>query len=846
MKTLCAIVVLSIGVVWRCLAVPACPEPFEAEHPDGGTKQFWLKGDEHLSWVEDEGGTVFVPAARRRLAYAEVAEGRLVPRAAGRRNRVQHAEAVALATQTALEATRAVAVAAPSATALAPRKLLVIVVGFSDIAPASTIAFWEERFFDDNGKTVKTYYLAASKGQFCFEPAAGGGVVGVTLPYAHPNTPNNGLSSTATKQVAYDALTAAETQVDFAALDTNADGRLTADELCLTLILAGYEGAKGGLPEPKVWGHNTKLSAPPVLNGVAVGGDSYTMQGERHGTLPGTFASIGIFCHELGHSLGLWDLYDYTDQSYGIGCHGLMGAGSWGRAGTAGFPGETPVCLSAFNRCFLGFTTPEVIANGTRSLVAASHATLADTDVLKISTATPTEYFLVENRQPTGFDQGLQYYFGSAVVDGGIAIWHIDETLYKYGANDNVARKAVDLEEANETALGYSQLDTKRNQGTRAHYFYAGNATAFTVATHPDSRDYSNKPSGVAITNIGASGPAMSVTVQTTRPDVPVGLTASIDLADRVRLAWQPSSLATSYKLYRSTNSVSTLIATLDGLTYDDLAVDYGYTYTYWLVAANADAESGPGASVNGYPAPLPLGASVGAPQYVWTTGGHVPWFGQTNITRTGVALQSGRITHSQNTWLETTITGPGVLKFYVRSSSEPNYDRLDVFTNNTYYGSRSGYTYHDWVPVLVELPAGDVAFRWRYSKDARTNRGDDACWLANLTLYLPSQNTPVPVPYDWLDPYYPDIEPDVSAIATGANGLPVWESYVADLNPTNSVSRFVARIAVTNDTPYISWTPDSRPKRRYFIEGKTNLADTVWIPTNSATRFFRVKVELP
>lgn len=37
---------------------------------------------------------------------------------------------------------------------------------------------------------------------------------------------------------------------------------------------------------------------------------------------------IGVFCHELGHTIGLPDLYD-TYGSYGIGFWGLMGTGNW-------------------------------------------------------------------------------------------------------------------------------------------------------------------------------------------------------------------------------------------------------------------------------------------------------------------------------------------------------------------------------------------------------------------------------------------------------------------------------------------------------------------------------------
>ena len=49
---------------------------------------------------------------------------------------------------------------------------------------------------------------------------------------------------------------------------------------------------------------------------------------------------------------------------------------------------------------------------------------------------------------------------------------------------------------------------------------------------------------------------------------------------------------------------------------------------------------------------------------------------------------------------------------------------------------------------------------------------------------------------------------------------------------------------------PVIGWMPDlneggTKHERVYTIEGKENLTDS-WTPTNSASRFFRVKVSMP
>ncbi|MBQ6103169.1 MAG: hypothetical protein IJL06_05800, partial [Kiritimatiellae bacterium] len=115
---------------------------------------------------------------------------------------------------------------------------------------------------------------------------------------------------------------------------------------------------------------------------------------------------------------------------------------------------------------------------------------------------------------------------------------------------------------------------------------------------------------------------------------------------------------------------------------------------------------------------------------------------------------------------------------------------------------------------------------------------------------------TPVPVPYAWLDGYAlgdgSEAGYETAANAPAANGAnDVWACYVAGLDPTNATSRFFAEIDATVDPPRVSWTPDlneggTKNERVYTVEGKTNLVDRSWGPTNESTRFFRVKVSMP
>ena len=136
----------------------------------------------------------------------------------------------------------------------------------------------------------------------------------------------------------------------------------------------------------------------------------------------------GVYCHEFGHMLGLPDQYDYGYDSEGTGMYTLMASGSYGRNIPSGFySGNTPVNIDAWSKMYLGFASPKVITpvKGTKQTLTLRPSSEAP-DIFKIDVpgSNGREYFLLENRQQKGFDQGLSY-----TVDGnnvhGLAVYHI-------------------------------------------------------------------------------------------------------------------------------------------------------------------------------------------------------------------------------------------------------------------------------------------------------------------------------------------------------------------------------------------------------------------------------------
>ena len=158
-------------------------------------------------------------------------------------------------------------------------------------------------------------------------------------------------------------------------------------------------------------------------------------------------------------------------------------------------------------------------------------------------------------------------------------------------------------------------------------------------------------------------------------------------------------------------------------------------------------------------------------------------------------------------------------------------------------------YTARFWVEETKNY-AG-VGLAAPYDVDFEIFRGPDDPPAGDATT-----TTPVPVPHAWLDAYvgrFGGGDYEAAAHAPGANGVALWESYVAGLDPADAASRFTASIALGADgTPVVTWSPDLRaaePPRAYTVYGKPTLGATAWTPVTDANRaamrFFKVTVEV-
>ena len=114
-------------------------------------------------------------------------------------------------------------------------------------------------------------------------------------------------------------------------------------------------------------------------------------------------------------------------------------------------------------------------------------------------------------------------------------------------------------------------------------------------------------------------------------------------------------------------------------------------------------------------------------------SGSGARWESQREVTQDATdALVSGLVNDGQSSTLDTSVTGPGTLRFWWRVSSQAGSDFLRVLLDGVEVSSISGNTI--WARAEVPIPPGLHAVAWVYSKDASGRAGADAGWLDQVT----------------------------------------------------------------------------------------------------------------
>jgi len=111
----------------------------------------------------------------------------------------------------------------------------------------------------------------------------------------------------------------------------------------------------------------------------------------------------------------------------------------------------------------------------------------------------------------------------------------------------------------------------------------------------------------------------------------------------------------------------------------------------------------------------IALGEAVDNTSLTWTTGGDAEWFAQTLVYYyDGDGAQSGNVDGGQQSWIETTVTGPGILSFYWKVSSPFAWTDLEFHID----GIQKSVCWADsaWELDTYAIPSASHTLKWNFA----------------------------------------------------------------------------------------------------------------------------------
>lgn len=487
-------------------ATPAYPGAITYLQPDQTSLTLFLKGDEWVHWGETEDGYRLLVNKDNGYVYAEPdGKGGMQPSAFLAHNKENRTleEKAFLSTlpeelffsSTQLSVLRQYVEVFHRLKSQQSQntplfegtfRIAVVLMAFTDQAFTYTREDFDALFnqtgystYGNNG-SVRDYFRASSNGLLNLEATVLGPYTAAHDMAYYGAHSQNGDNDVNARGLIIEAVDFAAADVDMRQFDNSGRGLVDA----FYVIYAGFAESSGGGPNT-IWPHRWALYPPKEADGVQV--VDYGCSSERQGTpAQPTNPTIGTICHEFSHVLTLPDFYD-TDYGNSGGQAPHPGAWDLMAGGNYNNGGKCPPLWSAWERESVGWMRYDNIETLNDVTLFPIHS---HNQGIKIPVqGNPNEYFLLENRQKSGFDAYLP--------SQGMLIIHVNENVS--GWNSNCAN-------CNPNSLGYRIIpaDNSSGQYTYEGFTYPGSSNnhSFTDNSVPAAQTVSGSGLGKPITNI--------------------------------------------------------------------------------------------------------------------------------------------------------------------------------------------------------------------------------------------------------------------------------------------------------------------------------------------------------
>ncbi|HKP76516.1 MAG TPA: M6 family metalloprotease domain-containing protein, partial [Longimicrobiaceae bacterium] len=386
----------------------------------------------------------------------------------------------------------------------------VILGTYAGFTPPYSPAQYQTRLFGSGigGYTAKSYYQEISRGVFTLDGTV---TPWTALPqpasYYDPSSASDPMFGR-TAEYLRDALASVSPTFDWGQFDNDGpDGIPNSgdDDGYVDAAAFIYPEAGKACGGPGIWPHRSTYSgwwgAPyttqaPAHNGGFIKVDDYLIQGGV-GCDRFSLMEFGTFAHEMGHALGLPDLYD-TDSRDGT----AEGLGEWDLMSSGNYLRESsPAHMGAWSKDFLGWVNVQTV---TAPLTGYTLPPVYQAGtVLRYDLPSTREHFLLEHREASGSDAYLH--------GPGLLVYHVDEVVIDstvwYNRVNAHPRQGIALMQAD----GLDQLGLGQNRGDAGDPFPGSSIRrAFTGATTPGSNDNDGLASGLGLQNVTLTGSSLS------------------------------------------------------------------------------------------------------------------------------------------------------------------------------------------------------------------------------------------------------------------------------------------------------------------------------------------------